>query len=136
MKKIGSVAEFGPQRDQELWLAFRRALGAASDVVTIDKLCAIAAESPSSRFWVSERRASEVIGAMLRGISISFMSPTRREMFREIFRRFIAYRERHPLSSIYEATFAAVNSPSPKFYITPKTAKIIIYRYKKERSLK
>lgn len=135
MKKIGSVSDFGSQRDQELWQAFRRAI-ANSGVVSSEVLFEMAALSPASRFWVSERRASEVMGAMIRGISISYMSPMRREMYQEIFRRFIEYRSRRPRASIYEATFAAVNSPAPKFYLTPKSVKIIIYNFRKKGAIK
>ncbi|MDE6026805.1 MAG: hypothetical protein K2G23_01880 [Muribaculaceae bacterium] len=132
MKKIGSVSEFGSLRDQELWLAYRRAI-ASTGVVSSDILYELTASSPASRFWVSERRASEVMGAMIRGISISFMSPTRQEMYRELFRRFIDYRAQNPQSSIYEATFNAVNSPAPKFYLTPKSVKVILYKYRAGR---
>ncbi|MDE6296579.1 MAG: hypothetical protein K2L89_01925 [Muribaculaceae bacterium] len=135
MKKIGSVAEFGLQRNEELWLAYRRAI-ASSGVVSTDILYEMTAESPTSRFWVSERRASEVIGAMLRGISISFMTPLRQQMFKEIFSRFLSYREKFPKSTIYEATFNAVNSPAPKFYLTPKTVKILLYKIRKLKGCK
>ena len=135
MKKVGSVAEFGQQRNDELWLAYRRAI-ASSGVVSTEILYEMTAESPTSRFWVSERRASEVIGAMLRGISISFMSPLRQQMFSEIFRRFLVYREKFPKSTIYEATFHAVNSPAPKFYLTPKTVKILLYKIRKLKGRK
>ncbi len=135
MKKIGSVSEFGPARDEELWRAYRSAI-ANSGVVTMDELYSMAAASPSSRFWVSERRASEVMGMILRGISLCFMTPMRQEMFREIFNRFIAYRRKHPDSSIYEATFHAVNSPAPKFYLTSKSAKVIICRFRRNKMKK
>ena len=132
MKKKGSVAEFGHKRNEELWLAYRRAI-AESGVVTTDRLYVMTASTPTSRFWVSERRASEVMGAMLRGRSITDMSATRREMFSEIFRRFSEYRRRFPAASIYEATFAVVNSPAPKFYLTPNSVKILLYQIRRQR---
>ena len=133
MKKKGAVYEFGSKRDAELWQAFRRAI-AASGVVSTDMLYEMAAHSPTSRFWVSERRASEVMGMIIRGISISYMSRLRQEMFREIFNRFIDYRSHHPESTIYEATFHAVNTPAPKFYLTPKTVKVILCRFRRNKS--
>lgn len=132
MKKPGSVVEFSHKRDDELWRAYRRAI-AESGVVTADRLYTLTAASPTTRFWVSERRASEVMGAMLRGVSIENMSQTKKEMFAEIFRRFSDYRHKFPASSIYEATFAAVNSPAPKFYLTPNSVKIILYQIRRKR---
>ena len=132
MRKIGAVSEYGSKRDAELWQAYRRAI-ANSGVVSSETLYEMTASSPASRFWVSERRASEVMGAIIRGISISCMSPTRQEMFREIFSRFIRYRSKFPDSTIYEATFHAVNTPAPKFYLTPKTVKIILCRYRRQK---
>ncbi|MDE6538263.1 MAG: hypothetical protein K2M13_09560 [Muribaculaceae bacterium] len=125
MKKIGSVADFSRERDEQLRKAFRNAI-ALPGVRKVMELYALAADSPTSRFWVSERRASEVMGAMLRGMDISKMNPRRKEMFEEIFRRFSDYRLSHPGSTIYEATFAAVNSPAPKFYLSPGTVKVLL----------
>lgn len=132
MKKVGSVCEFGSRRDEELMRAFRRAIS-MTGVVSTEILYEMAAESPTSRFWVSERRAAEVMGAIIRGISLSFMTPLRQEMFREIFNRFIEYRRQHPRSTIYEATFQAVNSEAPKFYLTPKSVKVILSRYRRKK---
>lgn len=132
MKKLGSVTDFGPHRNQELWCAYRRAL-AASGVISPRELYILTATSPTSRFWVSERRAAEVMGAILRGMSLNKMSPTRHEMYTEIFTRFKEYRAKHPGASIYEATFAAVNSPAPKFYLTPGSVRILIYDIRRKR---
>lgn len=132
MRKIGAISEFGSKRDAELWQAYRRAI-ATSGVVSTEMLYEMTAASPTSRFWVSERRAAEVMGAIIRGISLNHMSPTRQEMFREIFNRFLQYRSKVPKSTIYEATFHAVNTPAPKFYLTPKTVKIILCRYRREK---
>jgi len=129
MKKIGSVAEFGHMRDAELLSAFRRAV-AGSRVAATSEYYRLAVATPASRFWVSERRASEVIGQMLRGRSIAGMTPMRQKMYRELYRRAVAYRASHPGATIYEATFEAVNSPAPEFYLTPLSAKIILCRHR------
>ena len=127
MKKIGSVAEFGHKRDSELLKAFRRAV-VESETTDTDEFYRLAAASPSTRFWVSERRASEVIGQMLKGRSIEKMTPMRQKMYRELYRRALLYIEEHPGCTIYDAAFAAVNTPAPEFYLTPLSCRVILSR--------
>lgn len=126
MKKIGSVCEFINDRNRELVSAYFESIRRLKS--TEEQCCfRAAASSPASRFWVSERRATEVINKMMRGESIAKMSGTKRKMFVELFRRVREYIDTHPGSSVPDATFAAVNSPAPEFYLTPGSARVIIY---------
>ena len=92
MKKIGSVADFGPQRDKELLAAFRDQLHLLGSIPT-KELFTRAAKMPASRFWVSERRAAAVISKMLRGDRILSMNTKKREMYLELYRRVRRIRE-------------------------------------------
>lgn len=132
MKKIGSVAEFGKQRNEELLAAFRKAMGDPK-LRTLDDIFMAAASSPASRFWVSERRAGEVISHLMKGGSIERMLPKRREMYEEILRRTLAYMKKHPRASVTDAVFEAVNSPAPEFYLTYKSTRVILYRSRHNR---
>lgn len=67
---------------------------------------------------------------MLRGLSIDFMSPCRQEMFTELFRRFLELRSANPKESISQTVVEAVNSPAPKFYLSPKSVKVLVCRYR------
>lgn len=58
------------------------------------------------------------------------MRKNKREMFEEIFRRFLAVREKHPEKSIYALAIMVVNQPAPRFYMTPRTVGELIYRIK------
>lgn len=127
MKKKGAVAEFGPQRDRELLQAFR-ALFLKLGNVPAEALFAKAAESPASRFWVSEKRAAYVVSKMLKGDRILSMNPKKREMFFELARRVKSHIRNEPGITLTEATFRAVNSPAPEFYLTPNSARVMIYR--------
>ncbi len=127
MKKIGSVAEFGPQRDRELLAAFKAQLHNLGHL-PLKEMFRRAAETKTSRFWVSERRAAIVISSMLKGDRLEYMSPKRREMYYEIFKIFKKIRLRSPEMTIYDAAYEAVNSEAPEFYLTPKSAKVLIYR--------
>lgn len=87
-------------------------------------------ESPSSRFWVSEERAAIVMSRLFKGKSISHMRPNKKEMFLEIFRRVSDLRQSYPEKSLFELTSIVVNSPAPKFYLTPRSVGEFIYRIK------
>lgn len=127
MKKKGCSAEFAPQRDAELLRAFKNCLHLLGDVPQLVFYRRIAA-SPSSRFWVSEKRAAEVVAKIMKGDQLVGMIPKRREMFFEIFRRVDQLRCDNPKLSIAEATFQVVNSPAPEFYITEKSARQLLYK--------
>lgn len=88
------------------------------------------ANSPCSRFWVSEERAAIVISTLLAGKVIPNMRKNKCEMFDEIFRRFLIAREQYPEKSIYALAIMVVNQPAPKFYMTPRTVGELIYRIK------
>lgn len=127
MKKKGSVVEFTPQRDKELLKAFRNQLHLLGEV-PLQEIFTRAAMSPASRFWVSEKRALIVISRMFKGDRILSMNSKKKEMFYEIFRRVKATRDEEPGITLTEAIFRAVNSPAPEFYLTPKSARAMIYR--------
>lgn len=129
MKHKGSVAEFGRQRNRELLSNFKSVIGSQVSI-DLDAAFREVVSMPASRFWVSEPRASIVVNDMMRGVSISGMNPEKRDMFREIFRRVELIR-RDEKVSVSEAVFRVVNSEAPRFYLTPGTARVIIYRLRK-----
>lgn len=127
MKKKGSIVEFREQRDRELLKAFRTQL-LKLGTLPLNELFTRAAMMPASRFWVSERRAMIVMSQMLKGDRLTTMNPKRREMFYEIFRRVREILDLNPGITLTEASFRVVNSPAPEFYLTPKSARAMIYR--------
>lgn len=127
MKKKGAVSDFTKQRNEELKNAFKAQLYLLGTIPT-EELFTRAAKMPASRFWVSERRAAEVISKMLKGDMMFGMNRKKREMYIEILIRVREEMRREPGITVTEATFRAVNSPAPEFYLTPKSARVIIYR--------
>lgn len=87
---------------------------------------------PSVRFWVSEERAAIVVGKMLRGEKLEKMRPLKKEMYEEICRRVKELQEKEPGMSIYQCCIQVVNSPAPKFYMTPLSIRETIYKIKRE----
>ncbi len=132
MKKKGSVSDFSGQRNAELEAAFRR-VAAMRHVTSTREIFRRVAASPASRFWVSEQRAAEVIGRMLKGDNLDSMRPKRRQMFLRILELALAFRRANPGASLTAAAFHAVNSPAPEFYITPESARVIYCRSRRKR---
>lgn len=90
------------------------------------------ANMPSARFWVSEERAAIVVARMLKGDKLEKMRPLKREMFTEIFKRVKKVLEGEPELSIYNCCIRVVNTPAPKFYMTPLSIRETIYKIKRQ----
>ena len=129
MKYYGSILDFTQERNQELVRVYQEELSKAGYIV-MPKIFEQVANSPCSRFWVSEERAAIVISTLLAGKVVPNMRRNKREMFDEIFRRFLIVREQYPEKSIYALAIMVVNQPAPKFYMTPRTVGELIYRIK------
>lgn len=129
MKYYGSILDFTQERNQELMRVYQDKLSKAGYIV-MPEIFEQVANSPCSRFWVSEERAAIVISSLLAGKILPNMRKNKREMFDEIFRRFLIAREQYPEKSIYALAIMVVNQPAPKFYMTPRTAGELIYRIK------
>lgn len=101
-------------------------------VISLPDVWRCMASAPSSRFWVSEERASVIITLLDRGGSISNMRPLKREMYLEIYRRVQLLRSQSPGLSTYQCCIKVVNSPAPKFYMTPLSIRETIYKIKRK----
>ena len=129
MKYFGSILEFTRERNEDLMRVYREKISEAS-IIVMPVIFELVAQSPSSRFWVSEERAAIVISAMAAGKPMPRMRKNKREMFEEIFRRFVVMHEQQPDKSVYELVALIVNQPAPKFYLTARTVGEFIYRIK------
>lgn len=129
MKYFGSILDFTRERNADLMRVYRDRLAEASFIV-MPVIFQLVADSPTSRFWVSEERAAIVISAMAAGKPMPRMRSNKREMFEEIYRRYLLMREDYPDKSVYELVTKIVNQPAPKFYLTPRTVGEFIYRIK------
>ena len=133
MKHHGNVSHFIYIRNRELYKAYRHALAGTSHIVLRD-ICRTVAETPCPRFWVSEERALIVVSELYKGrYVLDSMKPLTREMYIEIFRRVDSLRSENPNTPLYDLVFQVVNSPAPKFYLTPESVAVIICHIKKGR---
>ena len=121
--------DFTHQRNADLMRAFRHHLSEV-DRIFMEDIFYLVAESPASRFWVSEERAAIVISAMMAGRRLPKMRPNKKEMFEEILRRYLIAKELNPDRSLSSLVGEIVHQPAPKFYLTPRTVGEFIYRIK------
>lgn len=130
MRKINAVAEFDAERRRFLLRSFRETLSRQS-VIDMNSAFRTAAAAPPPRFWVSETRAAAIVGRMLAGKNpLEGMHPERREMYREIFARFMRLRAERRDASIAELTAEIVNGPAPRSYLSSETVRSVIYKEK------
>lgn len=130
-KIIGSTLEYTEERITALMEEYDRYI-ASCDYIRMSEVFDHIVNQPCSRFWVSNIRATVVIARMLKGCMLLNMRPSKREMFQEIFRRVCKLRELHPSMSLFQLVAEVVAQPAPKFYLTPSSAKIMVYKAKKE----
>ena len=128
-KHFGSIMDFTRQRNDDLMCAYRQQLALANYIV-MPEIFEKVAESPARRFWVSEERVAVEVSRMLVGKPFSRMRQNKREMFEEIFRRYLALRDLYSDKSLFELVSVIVHQSAPKFYLTPRTVGEFIYRIK------
>lgn len=130
-KKLGCVVEYAQDRINALMAEYERCIGSRTFIFLPD-VCRYIVDRPCPRFWVSNTRAAIVIGNMMKGDDLSYMRSNKREMFQEIFRRVMDLKMLHPEMSLFKLVSLVVESPAPKFYLTPGSAKIMMSKAKKE----
>ena len=131
MKNKGSIFEYEDARNGDLIRAYKQLVEECGQIY-LPEICQKLVNMPSERFWVSEERASIVISDMLKGRSIENMNENKREMYEEIYRRVQELKKEYPNATVYELVSQVVEGPAPKFYLTPKSAKVIISKIKSE----
>lgn len=86
-------------------------------------------KSPSSRFWVDPDRARDIVSRYRREPrSLDGMIPSRRAMYKTLSRRCAEFELRYPDRPMVHCMEMAVYSGAPEFYLSPGTARNIIYR--------
>ena len=131
MKHPGSTFEYAEERNADLLQAYHDELENASYISVPEIFCNVV-NRPSKRFWVSEERAAIVISSMLKGNQLLNMSPTKREMFFEIYKRVLEMYKTSPHLPFFQIIFNVIRQPAPKFYLTPGSAKVIVCKIKRQ----
>lgn len=129
MKHVGDVAEYISARNKDLLAVFRSKLEAARQV-KIPDIVRDTVKSPAKRFYISDRRAQDVITRMLEGGSIDNMRPERKRMFQEIYRRCLNEMNSGRAVPLVELVREVISQPAPEFYITPGSAIVYLCKIK------
>lgn len=131
MKHKGSAFEYKDDRDADLLEAYKREL-ASNSIISLAEIARRISQSPAKRFWVSEERALIVISEMERGIKLNITTKNKRDMFLELHRRYTLYKQEHPDMTMQEIVFRICNEPAPRWYLSPGSILVILYRARKE----
>lgn len=135
MRKKGSVFALSAQRDRDLLDAYNRQVKkqlALYGRVTATGLAEKAVNSPAKRFWVSSERACVVISKMERGEPAGCMKKNKARFYEALHEAYRACREENPGMPKKHVVELAVARPAPCFALTPRVAKNIIMRMKKQ----
>lgn len=130
-KNTGCTLEYSEERISALMREYEKYI-ASCDYICMPEVFNHIVNQPCCRFWVSSIRAAAVIAKMIKGGDLKRMRSTKREMFQEIFNRVVALRKRNPGISLFQSVSIVVSQPAPKFYLSPSSAKIMVYKAKKE----
>ena len=125
MKKIGNVCDYINDRDKELYHRYREAL-ATAQTIKLDDILLSVIHSRTSRLWLSENRAAEIIKSFIRADGKFTPNPKRAEIYNEVWRRYRRLRSKRPNDAFSDIVFDVVNSPADSFYLTIGSAKVII----------
>ena len=125
MKKIGNVCDYINDRDKEIYHRYREAI-ATAQTIKLDDILLSVIHSRTSRLWLSENRAAEIIKSFIRADGKFKPNPKRAEIYNEVWRRYRRLRSKRPNDAFSDIVFDVVNSPADSFYLTIGSAKVII----------
>lgn len=136
MRKQNAVSDFTKERNLEILNLFRERLANRSEDA-LDEMFQKVPTMDASRFWVSESRAARIVGQMLAGEDPTInMYEEKKEMYSEIYRRFLRLREKEPHRSIQSLVEEVVNQPAPRHYISWQRARVLIYQQRRQNRIK
>lgn len=124
MKHFGSCFPYKRQREKELMTVFRSVLASSARVNMMNVFREVVSR-PCSRYWVTEERAAIVISSIMRG-TYTPLGRDKHDMYMSLYRRFLETRSQCPNLPYQELIFLSVNSPAPRFFLSPSLAKTII----------
>lgn len=124
MKRKGSKSDFTEERNKELKSRFF-----SQEVYsTSDKSLIKVIKMPASRFWVDPDRARDVISTIKKNPGVlEKMYPERQRMYKALLSKYEEIQRQFPDKSRIDCVSMAIYSGAPEFFITPSTARNILY---------
>lgn len=131
MSTKGRKYESIDERNQCLWEAYKLVLHRAPAPLKTSDIYRMAVNMPCPQFWISSEQAAKIISAIeRRRINIDSLSVTRKDMIEMIMYRVGEMRKESPGMPLRQCIEEVVYSPAPRFFLTPKSAKTILHRYR------
>ena len=124
MKHLGSYFPYKAEREKELMTAFRSILASVHRVNMMNVFREVVSR-PCSRYWVTEERVAVFVSSIRRGTHMP-LGRDKHDMYMSLYRRFLETRSQCPNLPYQELIFLSVNSPAPRFFLSPSLAKTII----------
>ncbi len=124
-------SEYHEQRDHDLFCAYKQAF-TRKDLSNERDTVRAAIKSPTPRFYVSEERAVRVVNQWMTDGCPPRMLPMQRMMYDEIVRRVREMQRQQPRERINRLVWEVISQPAPQFYLTEKSAYVILNRIRKE----
>lgn len=126
MKKRGNTCDYTSAKNSELVRVFNNLVKRAA-IIDLDHIFRQVAESGASRFFISEERAYELVVQYRRTGIWRISNSLRVEMMETIYKYALRLLKKGDAPTIKEAVYMAVNMPAPKFYLTPRSCRTLIY---------
>lgn len=126
MKKRGNSCDYTAAKNAELVRVFKRLVSEAT-IVDLDKIFRQVAASKASRFFISEERAYELVKAFRETGLWHISNRLRVEMMEAINELCLKLERSNPGLSLRDAVYEAVNHRAPKFYLTARSCRTLIY---------
>ncbi len=119
-------------RDRDLYEAFKVQLDKARYPFLLTDVLEATVKSPAPRFYMSARRALEII-TDIRGGNPPPMSDNKERMVRDIMTRLEVAENDNPGTSTKHLLEAILDQPAPEFYLKPTSAKTILCNEKRRQ---
>lgn len=132
MKHVGDNADYIAARNKDLYSVFREKIENARQVKMYE-IVSETVKSPAKRFYISDRRAQDVITHLLEGGNIDDMRPERKRMFMEIYSRCLNEMQSGRAVPLVELVREVIKQPAPEFYITTGSALVYLYSIRKAK---
>lgn len=121
------------QRAQDIVNAFFNGIkGLGQYSVTHEDVIRSIMAKGAPRFYASPEKAKRYISIMDRGGELNLTNPYRIAMYKEIFRRYREYADKHNIKG-YGIVEDIIYEPAPSYYISVRAFRDIIYSYYKNR---
>lgn len=129
MRHKNSISQVNLERDKEMRKVYVKAKGLAGSPATIDRICQIAANLPTTKFYVSDYWALRYIKNRLRGTTKYFRDKRKQTLYNALYDNFKMLQHRHKNKDVETLVDMALEQPAPFLGLSPGT----IRRYIRQR---